>query len=203
MPVPSRCLRAPVASSETTCSVDCSWPLNGNAEPPLASVTASPPMALDGDVGAAGISLPHAAAKTHKPNTTYRMMADLSRSGTFGGARQHQSLFLREGILCALLIRRMYAIAHEVGFHTSGTGPDLVTLGVGNANGNARSVGSCWVADSPARGAHASNHQPCVVLNCTVAAPRSRHSARFATNTSCRGRKRSGYGQCDHRGLVL
>jgi hypothetical protein len=47
----------------------------------------------------------------------------------------------------------------------------LVTLGVGNANGNARSVGSCWVADSPARGAHDSNHQPCVVPTCTVVAP--------------------------------
>ena len=47
-------------------------------------------------------------------------------------------------------------------------GPDDgVTLGVGNANRNTRLVGNCRVADSPARGAHDSNHRRHVVSNCT------------------------------------
>ena len=42
LPVPSRCLTALASSPETTNSVDCSRPLNGKAEPPLASVAAAP-----------------------------------------------------------------------------------------------------------------------------------------------------------------
>ena len=42
-------------------------------------------MALAGAVGGPGISLPHATANTHKPSTTYRIVATLSRNGEYGG----------------------------------------------------------------------------------------------------------------------
>jgi hypothetical protein len=81
LPVPSRCLTALASSPETTCSVDCSVPLNGNAEPRLASVAAAPLTALDADVGAVGTWPLHATAKTHKPNTTYRIVATFRAAG--------------------------------------------------------------------------------------------------------------------------
>jgi hypothetical protein len=126
LPVPSRCLSALVAFSETTCSVDCSVPLNGNAEPPLASVAAAPLIALEGDVGAPGTSLPHAAAHTHKPMTTYRMMTTFRGTGFWQQPGMFvpatNPFFVREGTLCSLPSRQMYAIAHEVRFPPSATG---------------------------------------------------------------------------------
>jgi len=81
--------------------VDCSWPLNGNAEPPLACVTAVPPIALDGDVGAAEPWPLHATANAHSPMTTYRMVVTfretnprLARDGGSG----HQFLLGREAL---------------------------------------------------------------------------------------------------------
>ena len=81
LPVPSRCLTALASSPETMCSVDRSVPLNGNAEPPLASVAAAPRSALDADVGAAGTWPLHATAQTHTPNTTNRMVAIFREAG--------------------------------------------------------------------------------------------------------------------------
>jgi hypothetical protein len=52
--------------------VSVAWnvPRNGNSDPPWASVTAAPLVALDATVGAVGASPAHAAAKTQKPSTT-------------------------------------------------------------------------------------------------------------------------------------
>src|SRR4051812_22798136 len=49
-------------------------PLNGNAEPPRASVAAPAPMALNDVVGALGAAPAHAVANKHKPSATYRMI---------------------------------------------------------------------------------------------------------------------------------
>jgi len=88
-PVPSRCLTVRVASADTTCSVASNVPLNGNAEPPLASVAPVPLTALDVRVGALGTSPPHAAARTHTPSSRYRI-SESSRSSRIA-ARWHSS----------------------------------------------------------------------------------------------------------------
>ena len=80
LPVPSRCLTALASSPETTCSVACSVPLNGNAEPPRASVAAAPLTALDADVGAVGTWPPHAASKDTHTEYDVSHCGNLSRS---------------------------------------------------------------------------------------------------------------------------
>ena len=74
LPVPTRFIRVLVVPCGCGVSVASKVPLNGNAEPPLASVSAAPPMELDGDVGALAPPPAHAAAKTQKTSTTYRIV---------------------------------------------------------------------------------------------------------------------------------
>jgi hypothetical protein len=97
VPVPSRCLTSLASSPETICSVDCRLPVNGNAEPPLASVAAAPVTALDAEVGPVGTWPLHDTAKTHKPNTTYRTIATFRGAGTFGRRR---GMFVLEHFPC-------------------------------------------------------------------------------------------------------
>ena len=121
VPVPSRCLTSLASSPETTCSVDRSVPANGNAEPPLASVAAAPVTVLDAEVGPVGTWPLHDTAKTHKPNTTYRIIATFRGAGRLavGAGCSFSSTFLaREETLCPLASRQMYAIAHEGGIPT-------------------------------------------------------------------------------------